>query len=123
VFTVQHGDFTKAAYLWSKDTASDPQYLHIYEVQSKSLKSKLSLEPIVYLYAIHNACVSYCIFCTASSLLPSVLHISKMGGRYWPQLTNRKETPPCSTAGPYIRSGFLWSPHLFKNLALELENI
>jgi hypothetical protein len=44
-----------------------------------------------------------------------------MCGSYWlhlSDLTNRKETPPFSPAGPHIRSGLL-EPHLFKNSASE----
>jgi hypothetical protein len=56
---------------------------------------------------------------------PLTTPISKMLGRYWlhfSDLTNRKETPAFSPAGPHIRSGLLETPHLFKNPASGLNH-
>jgi hypothetical protein len=51
---------------------------------------------------------------------PSLLLISKMWGRCWMHdLTNRKETPSFSPAGPHIRSGLL-DPTSFHHLNRNL---
>jgi hypothetical protein len=86
-----------------------PHYLTVelptvpYLLSTKHLWAKLPGNPSITIYQCNTGLRS-----SGNLGDPSLSHIFKMWGHYWlnlSDLSNRKETPPFSPAGPHIRRG------------------